>query len=157
MNFQHEPANRLQRGVAYGMLAVVLCGCITFSGCFNAEAMIEKRRAIAILTRLEEIDLGEFHVAVPLPSEQVAVAEVYFHAFGQVENRDLKKVQATLEDYGPELRHHLLLASRELSMEDLQDPKLARLRESIATVINQNLEGDPVQSIGFYKFRYSNL
>ncbi len=138
-------------------LALVLLVGGTVSGCFSADTMIEKQRAIAILTRLEEIDLGEFRISVPRPSEQVAAAEIYFHAFGQVENRDLRRVQKSLEIYGPELRHRLLLATRALDIEDLEDPKLAKLRENIASVVNENLKGEPLQSVGFYSFRYSNL
>ncbi|NOY41415.1 MAG: hypothetical protein GXP26_06215 [Planctomycetes bacterium] len=138
-------------------LAIAMLVCVIVPGCFSADTMIEKRRAIAILTRLEEIDLGEFRISVPRPSEQVAAAEIFFHAFGQVENRDLRRVQKSLEIYGPELRHRLLLATRALDIQDLEDPKLASLRENIATVINENLKGEPLQSVGFYNFRYSNL
>jgi len=139
------------------MLAVAPLVCLGLSGCFNAEAMIEKRRAIAILTRLEEIDLGHFHISVPRPTDEVAAAEIHFHAFGQVENRDLKLVQASLKKYGPELRHRLLLASRALTMADLEDPQLTHLRKNIVSVVNENLEDDPLQSVGFYRFEYSNL
>ena len=119
--------------------------------------MIEKRRAIAILTRLEEVDLGEFRISIPRPSEEVTAAEIYFHAFGQVENRDIKRVHASLEKYGPELRHRMLIASRSLAIADLKDPNLKQLRKNIAQTVNENLEGDPLQSVGFYNFRYSNL
>lgn len=131
--------------------------CVSIPGCFNANAMIEKRRAIAILTRLEEVDLGEFRISIPRPSDEVAAAEIIFHAFGQVKNRDLKLVQSSLEIPSPDLRHRLLIASRSLSIQDLEDPKLSQLRENIASVINEDFEDDPVQSVGFYKFLYSDL
>jgi hypothetical protein len=134
-----------------------LIACVFLPGCFNAETMIEERRAIAILTRLEEIDLGTFRISVPRPSDQVAAAEIFFHAFGQVENRDFKLVQTSISNSGPELHHRLLIASRALTIQDLEDPQLTQLRENIAKVINEKFEGDPLQSIGFYKFIYSDI
>ena len=134
-----------------------LIGCVSLVGCFDAGTMIEKRRAIAILTRLEEIDLGEFRISIPRPSDELAAAELFFHAFGQVENRDFKLVKNSIEKYGPELHHRLLLASRALSVQDLEDPKLTQLRKNIVSAINENLEGEPLQSVGFYKFLYSDL
>ncbi len=119
--------------------------------------MIEKRRDIAIQTQLQEVDIGKFHVSIPRPSEQVAAAEIHFHVFGHVATRDFKSVEVLLEEHGPELRHRLLLSTRALAIQDLEDPKLTSLRKHIASVVNENLEGSPVQSIGFYQFRFSNL
>ena len=124
-------------------------------GCFDADAMIEDRRKIAMLARLEEIDLGQFRVALPHASEVAQTAELNFHVFGQVANRDLDKVKESLENNGPEIRDRLLIAARLLTTEQLEDPQLTALRERIAKVVNDSLEGDPVQSVGFYRFGYA--
>ena len=119
--------------------------------------MIEARRKVAVLARLEEIDLGKFRLTLSRPVQSEEMAEIQFHAFGQVANRDLDEVSDALETYGPELRHRLLLAARELSLEDLEDARLDLLRTHIATVINETLPGEPLQSVGFYQFSYYNF
>ena len=126
-------------------------------GCFDAESMVEARRAVAIKARLEEVDLGEFRVTLPRPPETNEVAEISFHVFGHVANRDLRMVQDALETHGPELRHKLLLATRQLGMEEIEDPQLQSLRNYVAEVINETLPGDPLQFVGFYRFSFSNL
>ena len=116
--------------------------------------MIDARRQVAILARLEEVDLGEFRLTLSQPVQTTEMAEIEFHAFGQVANRDLDKVTEALEIHGPELRHRLLLAARELNLKDIEDPKLDLLREKIAVVVNETIPGQPLQNVGFYRFGY---
>jgi len=137
--------------------SVIVIGCMLASGCFNAESMIEAHRAVAIRARLEEVDLGEFHVSLPQPAETTAVAEIQFHAFGQVANRDLDGVKESLEKNGTQLRHRLLLATRHLTPEEINDPELTSLRTHIVDVFNESLPGAPLQSVGIYHFRFSNF
>ncbi len=131
--------------------------CLLLTGCFDGEALVDARRAIAIQTRLEEVDLGKFRLTLPQPVESSEMAEIEFHAFGQVANRDLDRVTEALEAHGPELRHRLLLAARELRLHDIEDPQLDLLRSQIVSVINETLAGDPLQSVGFYQFGYYNF
>ncbi len=142
---------------AVGLPAVLLCLLMSSVGCFNADALIEARRIIATRTRLEEVDLGKFRVTLPHAAEKTENAELYFHVFGQVANRDLDKVQEAIEKNGPELRHSMLIAARLMSAEQLEDPQLKALRQSFTKVVNETLEGDPVQSIGFYRFGYMSF
>jgi len=135
----------------------VPAACLLLSGCFDADAMIESRRKIAILARLEEVDLGKFRLTLPRPVESADMAEIQFHAFGQVANRDLDKVSEALQTHGPELRHRLLIAARQLEFENIEDPQLDLLGSQIATLINETLPGDPLQSVGFYRFAYHNF
>ena len=139
-----------------GLAAALLCALLPSVGCFNADALIEARRMIAMRTRLEEIDLGKFRVTLPHAAERTESAELHFHVFGQVANRDLGKVKAALKKYKPEIRHRMLIAARLMTVEQLEDPQLTALRQSIAEVLNESLEGDLVQSIGFYRFGYMN-
>ena len=114
--------------------------------------MVEARRAVAIMARLEEVDLGKFRVSIPRPSETTEVAEIQFRVYGHVANRDLKLVQESLETRGPQLRHSMLLATRQLDLKEIEDPQRVHLTE----VVNDTLPGDPLQSVGFYQFIYSN-
>ena len=127
------------------------------TGCFDAEAMIEARRKVAILARLEEVDLGEFRLTLAQPIQTTSMAEIEFHAFGKVANRDVNQVTEALATYGPELRHRLLLAARQLKMKDIEEPRLELLRNQFAAVINETLPGEPLQSVGFYRFGYYNF
>jgi len=126
-------------------------------GCFDSSEMIEARRKVAILARLEEVDLGKYRLTLPQPVQTTEMAEIEFHAFGQVANRDLDQVTEALETYGPELRHRLLLAARQLDLKDIEDAQLDLLRNQIADVINETLPGKPLQSVGFYRFGYYNF
>jgi len=107
--------------------------------------------------RLEEVDLGKFLVSLPQPSETVEAAELFFHVFGLVANRDMDEMLDSLEEFGPEFRHLLLLSVRQLTVKDFQDPPLTELRKRISEMVNETLPGKPVQSVGFYRFNYSNL
>ncbi len=131
--------------------------CLSLVGCFDADAMIEARRKVAILARLEEVDLGEYRLTLPQPVQSTEMAEVQFHVFGQVANRDLDQVTEALETYGPELRSRILLAARKLSLKDLEDAQLELLRTEIVDVVNETLPGEPLQSIGLYSLNYYNF
>ena len=119
--------------------------------------MIEARRRVAILARLEEVDLGKFRLTLSQPTQTTEMAEIEFHAFGKVANRDLDQVTEALETYGPELRNRLLLAARQLELKDIEEAHLDLLRTQITDVINETLPGKPLQSVGFYRFGYYNF
>ena len=136
---------------------MLLLASPAFIGCFNAEAMIEERRVMAIRKRLVEVDLGEFRVTLPQIADHTESPELHFHVFGQVANRDLDAIEELLEKNGPEIRHDVLIVARMMTIKDLEDPKLATLRSRISQVVNDSLEGDPVQAVGFYRFSYMNF
>ncbi len=126
-------------------------------GCYDAKALISSRQEIAIRTRLEEVDLGEFQVSLPRPVEKAESPEIHIHVFGQVANRDLDTVEDALDKHGPEIRHQLLLVTRQLTAQELEDPLLTSLRTNIVSVVNKMLPGEPLQSVGFYRLTLSNL
>jgi len=135
----------------------LLVVAISSAGCFDAEALVHSRQKMAVLARLEEIDLGEFRVTLPKPAAGASIAELRFHVFGRVANSDLDRVQKALENQGPQFRHELLLAVRQLQVSDLEDPQLQTLRSHIENVMNDALSGEPLQSVGFYSFAYANF
>jgi Flagellar basal body-associated protein FliL len=140
-----------------GLPLALLCMLVSSVGCFNADALIEARQMIVMRTRLEEVDLGEFRVSLPHAAEKTENAELYFHVFGQVPNRDLSKVKEAIKKNRPEIQHSMLIAARTMTAEQLEDPQLKDLRKSFAKVVNESLEGNPVQSIGFYRFGYMSF
>ncbi len=125
-------------------------------GCYDGQAIIEARRAIAVRARLVEVDLGKFRVTLPKPYRDMEKAELHFHAFGQVAHRDLDKVEESLKQNSANLNHHILLAVRNLNTTQIAEPNLATLRQEIIQAINGIVEGAPVQSIGFYQFALTN-
>ena len=161
-----ESENPISRSIRLSLLrlvgsvgspAVLLCLMMSSVGCFDADALIEARRITVMRKRLVEVDLGKFRVTLPHAAEKTENAELYFHVFGQVANRDLNKVKEAIEKNGPELRHSMLIAARLMTAEQLEDPQLKALRQNFAKVVNETLEGDPVQSIGFYRFGYMSF
>ena len=153
-----EPSNsRIALRRLAGHVGLTIALLLTSVGCIDADAMIESRRDVAIRTQLKEVDLGKFRVTLPQAVERTDSAELHFHVFGQVTNRDLENVEEALKKKGPEIRHRMLIVARLMTIEDLEDPKLTALRGSIAKVVNESLEGEPVQSVGFYRFGYMNF
>lgn len=142
-----------------GLLAVILAAShgVCLTGCYDAKALVDARRAVAVRARLTEVDLGEFRITLPGPYTERKRAEIHFRAFGQVANRDLKLIKETLEKNGPDLQNRLLLVVRQMKMREIQEPSLKTLRNSIASAINDTLPGDPLQSVGFYHFGFVNL
>ena len=96
-------------------------------------------------------------MTLPRAAKNADVAEIYFHAFGQVANRDLRQLESSLAEHGPQLRDRLLVATRELELDEFEDPALTSLRDQIASVVNELVPGEPLQSVGFYRFNYSDF
>lgn len=138
------------------LILLALGACSGLSGCYDAKALVDARRAVAVRARLVEVDLGEYRVTLPKPFTELERAEVNFHAFGQVAHRDFAKAKKTIDQFAPDLRHRLLLAVRQMRMAEIADPSLQTLRKNIAEAVNEMVEGNPVQSVGFYSFTFSN-
>ncbi len=131
---------------------MLLGGLSLLAGCFDADAMIASRHNLVQLTRLEEIDLGAFLVTLPYRPNSISSMVVDFHAFGRVTRGNYKKVAKAIEQRGPELEHRMLIAVRELELQELQEPDLDTLRTNIQRVVNETLDDQPMQAIGFYRF-----
>ena len=131
---------------------VLLIGMSLLAGCYQADDIIASRKQLVRLTRLEEIDLGEFRVTLPYRPRSTSSLVVDFHAFGRVSHGNYKKVSQTIEQNGPKLRHQMLITVRELGAQELQQPKLDTLRANIEQVVNDLLEDQAMQAVGFYRF-----
>ena len=136
-----------QAWAAVGALAALV-------GCYDIEALEQARHEETNLVKLAEVDLGAFHVTLPQATSEAGGCVVDFHAFGRVASRDQAKVAQELEERRPELRSRMLLALRAMTAEELEEPSLDSLRESIAAAINQALDKKRVKNVGFYSFSY---
>jgi hypothetical protein len=136
--------------------AVLASGALT-SGCFNADRLIAARRDAANGYKLAEVDLGEFHVTLPKLPGAEGGGVVEFHLFGQVANRDKSTVIEQIELRQPELRYRVLLSVRNLDQQRIDEPRLSKLRESMAKVVNEMLGEELIQSVGFFRFAYRAL
>ena len=137
-------------------LPFAMSACCTLPGCYDAKALVDARWAVAVRARLVEVDLGEYRITLPKPFTELERAEISFHVFGQVAHNDLSKAKKSLEKTTPDLRHRLLLAVRQMRMTEIADPSLESLRANITDAVNELVEGDPVKSVGFYSFTFSN-
>jgi hypothetical protein len=133
-------------------LSLLLAAAPLAFGCYNAEALRKSRSEAAKVISMEEIDLGEFAISLPHLLGNAEDSMVEFHVFGRVESRDRAKVARTLETRGPELRSRMLIAVRSLSDADFDEPKLTKLRQSIADVVNGALQEKLVKKVGFYNY-----
>jgi hypothetical protein len=127
------------------------------AGCYNAEALQQARRVETDMEQLAEVDLGAFHVTLPQATGEAGGCVVDFHAFGRVARGERDNVAKALVERGPELRSLMLLALRGMTTEELEEPTLDSLRETIAGAINQALEKQHVKNVGFYDFSYTIL
>lgn len=136
---------------------LALLGLAALAGCYDSEAMKASRHDDATVTKLAEVDLGKFHVTLPLATGDTGGGVVDFHAFGRVSRRDLPAVAKAVEERRSELRSHMLLAIRSATSKQFEEPKLDALREEIAKVINGALEKGRVKNVGFYRFSFTAL
>jgi len=132
-------------------LALVLTAAACL-GCYDAEALRKQRQEATSVISFEEIDLGAFRVTLPHVLGEATDSVVDFHAFGHVSHRDRDAVTRALETRGPELRSRMLLSIRAMSETDFEEPKLTRLREQIAGVINGAVQQKLVKKVGFYRY-----
>jgi hypothetical protein len=136
-------------------LALLAAGAIMLTGCVDAEALREARNKERNKSRLVEVDLGAFRVALPHKPGEPPSGLIDFHAFGEVKLADRKALAKALEDHAPELRARMLVAIRSLSDQEIEDPQLSALRTGIAEVVNGGRQTKLVENVGFYRFSYT--
>jgi hypothetical protein len=132
---------------------LLLLSLALLTGCYDGEALINKARSAAQRTRLAEIDLGTFRTTMPTDAETSSLTELVLHLFGTVPRYRVPMIERQLmaEDY--RIRHEMISAVRQASVEELAEPNLTQLRERIEKVVNGILEESPVDAIGFYSMQ----
>jgi hypothetical protein len=139
------------------VLALVTCLVAALSGCYDGSALVQAQHDEVNLVRMDEIDIGKFRITLPRAPGAPGGGVVEFHAFGQVARRDHDDVAAAFKLNGPELRYRVLLLVRSLERKDLDEPKLQRLRDDIATLANASLEHKMIKNVGFYSFTFKAM
>jgi hypothetical protein len=129
----------------------------SIAGCLSSEAIEQARHDETSMTKLAEVDLGEFHVTLPQATSEAGGGVVDFHAFGRVARDDETSVSSAIAERRPELRAQMLLALRSITADELAEPAVGKHRAQIATVINGALEKPSVKNVGFYSFSYTTL
>jgi flagellar basal body-associated protein FliL len=138
-------------------VAALIFAASTLLGCYDAAALLSEKDEAAVNARLEEVDLGAFHINLPHVYGQATDSFVDFHAFGQVAEVDRHEIQQALEMHAPEIRSRMLVTIRSMKEATFQEPKLDALRQSIAHVINAALNLKAIQNVGFYSFTFGEM
>jgi hypothetical protein len=132
-------------------------GAVTLPGCFDGSAILEAHKEETNLVRLDEIDIGEYRITLPESPGRPSGGVIEFHVFGQVARRDRDKVASALQFNSAEIRHRVLLLTRALTKEQLDEPKLSTLRNEIAKIANASLESKMVRNVGFHRFAFTAM
>jgi hypothetical protein len=135
-------------------LAVALLATIALPGCFDGSAILQAHEKETDLVRLDEVDIGEYRITLPHPPGRAGGGVLEFHIFGQVARRDRDKVASALQFNSAEIRYRVLLLTRGLTPEQLDEPKLTTLRTQITKIANASLESKMVRNVGFYSFAF---
>jgi hypothetical protein len=138
-------------------LAVALLATVALPGCFDGSAILQAHEEETNLVRLDEVDIGEYRITLPHAPGRAGRGVIDFHVFGQVARRDRDKVASALKFNSAEIRYRVLLLTRGLTQEQLDEPKLATLRTQITKIANASLESKMVRNVGFYRFAFTEM
>jgi hypothetical protein len=141
----------------FGWLLTALLAASTLAGCYNSDVLLKQHSEAARHIQMEEVDLGQFSVCLPHTLGNATDHIVEFHVFGQVESQQREKVDAALELRNAELRSRMLIAIRRLERIDFDEPKLSKLRKTVADVLNGALNEPLVKKVGFYHYSFATL
>lgn len=130
-----------------------LIGLLT-TGCYSSEGLITKTRNKAIRTRIDEVELGEFRVTLPRDVTTGEMTEMTLRLFGESERYKINEIEDDLKARGPKIEDTAIRTLRETNREDLIDPDLKKLRTRLLAAMNEELNGAPLKSIGFYEIRF---
>jgi hypothetical protein len=137
------------------MLVACTFGLPLFSatGCYNGDALLDKARSAAQRTRLAEIDLGTYRTTMPKNEETNSLTELELHMFGTVPRYRVPEIERQLKSEDYRIRHEMIAAVREATLDELAEPNLTQLRARIEKILNAVLEESPVNMVGFYSVR----
>jgi hypothetical protein len=134
------------------VLGIGLC-----AGCYDGEALVEHARAVALNTRLAEVDLGTYHTTLPRDPHSGLFTELDIHIFGTVPRYRVVDIEKQLKSEEYRLRHETLATLRRSTPDELAEPNLSKMRARIEKVVNGLLDKAPVKSIGFYSVRLREM
>jgi hypothetical protein len=132
---------------------ILACLSLLASGCYDGQALINQARSAAQRTRLAEIDLGTFATTMPTDPETNSLTELELHLFGTVPRYRVPTIERQLKAEDYRIRHEMISAVRQASVDELAEPNLTQLRERLEKVVNGILDESPVDTIGFYSMQ----
>ncbi len=100
-----------------------------------------------------EVDLGKFECTIPNDKTNSTI-QIDFHAFAKMPRYKSEEMEAVLQSHKNRFRHDVLLRVRKFDRTTLNDPDLAKLRESILAAISEVLQEDKIEMVGFYHFQF---
>ncbi len=136
---------------------LLLLGVAALSGCYDEKRLVEEVRKKAIRSRLEEVDLGSFRTTLPRDILTAARIEVELELFGTEVRYKIPEIKKGVDEQGHRLRQAVLVAIRQMTPEEMDDPGLGELRQRLLHVVNSELSETPVKELGIRKVRFIPL
>lgn len=130
----------------HALIAALLAGAL---GCYDAAELISRVRNDAIRTRLEEFDLGEYRVTLPVEPGQTETKEVVIHLIGAAARYRIKELEAVCDQQRFQLRHDTLAAIRRVTEAELTEPDFGSLRARLLATVNDVLGDGMVEEVVF--------
>lgn len=124
------------------------------AGCYNGEKLVEKIRHRALRTRIDEVPLGSFRVTRPRDERTGEMTEVHLELFGESQRYKINEIEDELELKAAIIEDYTIRTLREASQDELTEPNLDQLRTRLLTMLNEQIEGSPLVSIGFREIRF---
>jgi flagellar basal body-associated protein FliL len=101
-----------------------------------------------------EVDLGQYAATIWQPERQTSLL-ISFQLFGTVKAENGADFEARYEEKKHRIRERLLVAARQLSLEDITDPTLANLRALAVKIVNEGLGRRLVDSVVVSEFGHA--
>ncbi len=136
------------------LLAVAM---LAATGCYDRHSLIEEARNQAIRTRLDEVAIGYFRTTLPRSAVDETPIEVELDLFGTAVRHKIPRIEARIEQESYRLRQSILVAIRQTNAAEIADPNLTTFRERLLSVVQTELDGVPIESIGFRTVRFIPL
>lgn len=130
---------------------------VAATGCYDSAQMTEAHHDAASVPGTVEVDLGAYHITLPIETGEMGGGAVNFHVYARVDRAELSPVTKALEERHAELRSNVLLAVRAMDAVRFQEPKLTSLRAELRKVIDRALDKHHVADVGFYQFSFTAL
>lgn len=98
-----------------------------------------------------EVDLGQYAATIWQPERQTSLL-ISFQLYGTVKSAQAGEFESRYEEKKHRIRERLLVAARQLSLNDVTDPSLANLRSIAVKIVNEQLGKRMVDSIVVSEF-----
>lgn len=135
-------------------LTAIALGCVTLAtGCYDGAELISRLRAQAIRSRLEEVEIGTFHLTLPRNNNNGETIELELTVFGSSERFKISGIETEVEQNAVLIEDKAIRTLRAADLSELSEPDFATLRRRLLAVTNESLTDAPLKSIGFKDVR----